>query len=229
MSLTSKSITAGLGALAVAVVVAIVTVPFVRHGVWQELDKLNPEAILIVFSLLGSALVGARVSVLWNLRQKRKELDLSTAHDFHGIYGEFFAVWKMWRYADRGGKQPGGSDSGFDRSELLERACGVEGRLESIIVRLACERHLSADDVRRLGEFRQLFQQLREAITRDEDLDWTYSEHPDYLQFKRLAVCVASLIVDDPRQPRPEAAVESLLVITSNRWERHAYGDFRKD
>src|SRR5262245_31485221 len=43
-------------------------------------------------------LVGQRLTVSWNLRQKYKEIDLATARDFHALYGEFFAIWKLWDY-----------------------------------------------------------------------------------------------------------------------------------
>jgi hypothetical protein len=42
--------------------------------------------------------VGQRLTVLWNLRQKYKEYDLETAREFHTLYGEFFAIWKLWDY-----------------------------------------------------------------------------------------------------------------------------------
>ena len=67
----------------------------------QKLELL--KAILTLgISLLTIALgwfVGQRLNVRWNLRQKQRELDLTTAHDFHMLYGEFFAIWKLWNYS----------------------------------------------------------------------------------------------------------------------------------
>ena len=60
-----------------------------------------------------------------------------------------------------------------ERRQLLQRACDAEGNLESILVRLSCERSLGREDISSLARFRQLFQQLREAIHADEDIDWT--------------------------------------------------------
>lgn len=34
----------------------------------------------------------------WNLQLKRRESDLATVKVFHNLYGEFFAVWKLWNY-----------------------------------------------------------------------------------------------------------------------------------
>lgn len=212
--------------LILAILAAIVAIPVLRQGVWTELGKLNPEAVLIGLSLLGSALVGTRISAAWNVRQKRKELDLATARDFHDIYGQFFAIWKMWEHTALD-KYRETDLIDFDRTVLLGRACEVEGRLESILVRLSCERALDAADVECLGVFRQVFQQLREAISANKDLAWYSSDHSDYLALKKLAVRVALMIVDDGVRPKADAAADSLVAVTSNRWEGRVRGGFR--
>ena len=213
--------------LILVILATIVAIPVLRHGVWTELGKLNPEAILIGLSLLGSALVGTRISAAWNVRQKRKELDLATARDFHDIYGEFFAIWKTWRFVIQNQSAGTGDLANLDRATLLVRVCDVEGRLESIFVRLSCERVLDVADVECLGRFRQLFQQLREAIFSSRELNWFSSEHPEYAAFKRLAVRVAMLIDDDRARPTPDAAEGSLRRITSNKWEQHVGGNYK--
>ncbi len=58
-------------------------------------------AISVVTLLLGW-LVGVRITAAWTLRQKRRELELSAAHELYRLYGEFFAVWKLWNYACSG-------------------------------------------------------------------------------------------------------------------------------
>jgi hypothetical protein len=220
-------IVAGVGALLAGGIIGLT--PSLRHAVWQEVLKFNPQVFLILLSLVGSALIGSRISAIWNLRQKQKELDLATARDFHALYGEFFAIWKLWRYAHRNERVGFAPSEGVERTELLRRACDVEGKLESTLVRLSCERVLGYEDIKAIGQFRQLFQQLREAIFANQDIDWGWSEHPEYVAFKTLATRVALLIVDDGRRPSKEAAAEALLEITSNKWEQYIRGDFRND
>jgi len=30
---------------------------------------------------------------------KTERTGIATARDFHALYGEFFAIWKLWRYS----------------------------------------------------------------------------------------------------------------------------------
>jgi len=96
----------------------------------------------------------------------------------------------------------------------LDRACSAEGKLESVLVRLACERVLERSAIAVLGQFRQLYQQLRQSIRDNRPLAWDHSDHPHYLAFKSSAPKVASLIV---KQKILEA--KSLQSVTSNEWE----------
>jgi hypothetical protein len=174
----------------------------------KEIPKLISGLILLGFAWL----VGQWISMSWNLRQKQKENELQTARDFHALYGEFFAIWKLWNYYVR--------DVGADqlpdvsRSSLLDRACTAEGKLESMLVRLACDGKLQPPQIAVLGQFRQLYQQLRQAIRDNRALAWDHSDHPHYLAFKSNAPKVASLIV---KQKVVEA--KSLQDITSNKRE----------
>ena len=138
--------------------------------------KEVPKLISGLF-LLGLAwLVGQRISMRWNMRQKQKENELQAARDFHGLHGEFFAIWKIWNYYVR--------DVGADqlpdlsRSSLLDRACSAEGKLESLLVRLACDGKLEPAEIAVLGQFRQLYQQLRQAIRDNRALAWDHSDNP---------------------------------------------------
>jgi hypothetical protein len=180
----------------------------------KELPKLAASLVLLGLAWF----VGQRLTIAWNLRQKQKEHDLATARDFHALYGEFFATWKLWNYYVR----DVGAESleGASRWNLLDRACKAEGKLESTLVRLACKRSLDDKDIELLGRFRQIYQQLREAIRDNRPLEWDYSEHPDYVMFKTLAPQVASLIVGrgTPFSARG-AASRVLMDITSNKWE----------
>lgn len=161
-------------------------------------------------------LVGHRLTMRWNLRQKQRELDLMTAHDFHKLYGEFFAIWKLWNYSLR-------AECGctVTRSDLLVRACAAEGAVESLFVRLAAGRDLRETDIKTLGRFRQGYQTLRETIRDNKKLDWSSSTHPEYLAFKELATAVAVLIVSEqpPRDALALKRAEALISITSNRGE----------
>ena len=180
----------------------------------NELPKLVTALVLLGLAWF----VGQRLTVAWNLRQKQKEHDLATARDFHALYGEFFAIWKLWNYyiRDVGAE----SFEGASRWNLLDRACEAEGKLESTLVRLACERSLDDKDIEVLGCFRQLYQQLREAIRDNKPLPWDYSEHPYYVAFKTLAPQVASLIVGrDTPLPAWEAMSRALINITSGEWK----------
>jgi hypothetical protein len=180
--------------------------------------ELAKGGISLVVTLIGLGvgwLVGQRLTYQWNLRQKRRESELATAQDLQRLYGEFFAIWKVWngvaREADPSACQ-----------EVLRRAAEAEGLLERVLVKLATERRLSPVDRDTLGKFRQAYQQLRGAIKRGQPLGWTSSEHPEYLAFKRLAVAV-TLIVQAEGGVTPVGADEafaSLRDITSNRHEK---------
>jgi hypothetical protein len=115
------------------------------HAAISEIPRFVSALILLGLAWL----VTQRVSVFWNLRQKQKENDLSTARDFHAIYGEFFAIWKLWNYYVRDVPDlkilPDAS-----RWTLLDRACIAEGKLETMLVRLVSEKELQPEDVKML-------------------------------------------------------------------------------
>jgi hypothetical protein len=172
----------------------------------------TPKLLTTLIFLGLGWVIGKRLTVLWTRRQKQNEQNLDAARDFHALYGEFFALWKLWNYyvRDLGAEAlPGAS-----RWQLLDRACGSEAKLESTLVRLASERSLTKKDVETLGRFRQRFQQLRESIRDNVPLEWDHSEHSDYVEFKTLAPQVAALIIGSARVRR-----ELLLKITSNIYE----------
>ncbi len=181
-----------------------------------ELLKAGLNLGVAVIAILLGGLVGQGLTMRWNLRQKRREFDLSAANEFHRLYGEFFAVWKLWNYSLNAAE-----DCTITSSELLIRASAAEGGIESLLVRLSANRELSLDDVRVLACFRQGYQNLREAIRDNRTLDWGSSSHPEYLAFKRLATYVALLIVSaaSPTSETARIRAEALIEITSNKWE----------
>ena len=197
---------------------------------------LTPTATLIV-----GWLVGYRLVAYWGLWQKRREQTLLLTNEFYKIYGDFFAIWKPWNCYLKYSRQAVPLDSernpsstsfisnnkiaavGSDRGwSLLERAAAAEGSMETMIVKLASERHLSEKEVETLARFRQGFQSLREVISDGKRLDWNYSEHIEYLAFKKLAVATSRLVstVDKNPVPSEKEAQKSLARITGNEWER---------
>ena len=173
-----------------------------------ELPKLVTTLVLLGLGWV----IGKQLTVLWSRRQKQNEQDLDAARDFHALYGDFFALWKLWNYYIR----DLGADAlpGASRWQLLDRACKSEAKLESTVVRLASQKALTGNDIDLLGRFRQRYQQLRESIRDNVALAWDHSEHPDYLEFKTLAPQVAAIIAGSGR-----ARKELLMKITSNMYE----------
>lgn len=185
----------------------------------ERLDRLLDSAVVeapklvtyLIFLGLGW-LVGKRLTVLWSRQQKSNEQDLDAVREFHALYGEFFALWKLWNYYlhDLGPQAlPGAS-----RWELLDRACKSEAKLEATLVRLASHKLLTDGEVVILGRFRQHYQMMRAAIRDNVPLGWDHSEHPDYIEFKKLAPQVAAIIVGDKVVDK-----DLLARITSNIYE----------
>src|SRR4051812_23242821 len=76
----------------------------------------------------------------------RHERDLAAAEELYGVYGQFFATWKAWEFAR--GRRPNDKGAVISqvRLDMLAQAAQVEGRYESLIVRLALEHRLSSAD-----------------------------------------------------------------------------------
>jgi len=190
---------------------------------WDKvLDSAAVETPKLVTSLVVVGLgwlIGKRLTVLWSRRQRQNEQDLEVAREFHELYGDFFALWKLWNYLvrDLGAEAlPGAS-----RWEILDRACKSEVKVESTLVRLASERRLTPGDIETLGRFRQRYQQLRECIRDNVPLEWDHSEHPDYLEFKTLAPQVAAIIAGiGPVRPQLLTKITSNVYETPNRRKR---------
>ena len=66
-----------------------------------ELEKALLATIPVLAGVLVTGLVGSRFGYWWNLQLKRREADLASMKTFHELYGEFFAVWKLWNYFAR--------------------------------------------------------------------------------------------------------------------------------
>lgn len=183
----------------------------------QEIIKSLLSLVVSVVTLGLGWFIGQRLSIYWAIRQKRRELELAAVSEFYKLYGEFFAVWKLWNEFCKGSSSIKQSQSLGDstRWELLQRASNAEGSLESLFVKLASEKKLVKTDIEILGKFRQAYQNLRESISNNQSLNWRYSGHPEYITFKRLAYLVANIILSDTEVRFTNALEE----ITSNVWE----------
>lgn len=199
-------------------------------ALWTESIKALPSLGVALVTLTLGWLVGNRLTARWDERKKHRELDLLALGVFYDIYGQFFAIWKLWSATPTG--LP---DAEEFRRGLLERAAEVEGRLESLLVRIATERKLSDRDAILLGCFRQAVQGLRESISDSVQLrsrvfrvsdqmlvtwEWAGSEAPPYVAFKALAAFVGELLTKRHQAVESTAVSSAIRKITSNRLER---------
>lgn len=181
----------------------------------QELIKAAISGVSGICLLILTWIVGQRLAYQWNVRQKRRELQLSSLQQFYAAYGDFFAVWKLWNRLER-------DAASFEdrRWELLKRAAAAEATVEGTLVKLSLELNLDGEDVSNLGRFRQAFQQLRESIRDNQHLPWRSGDCPEYKTFKALSITVAALLngkwSDSPLSR--DRAREQLMVITANKW-----------
>jgi hypothetical protein len=213
----SLAVIAGLPTLFIGISrPAFASTTWITQERWDKLlDSAAVESpkLLVYLVIAGIGwVIGRHLTILWSSRQKQVEQDLVAARDFHALYGEFFALWKLWNYYVR----DLGADAlpGASRWALLDRICASEAKLEATLVRLASQRALARDDIESLGRFRQRYQQLRECIKRNVALEWNHSEHPDYKEFKKLATQVAAIIAGTG-----PVSTEHLREITSNIYE----------
>lgn len=151
---------------------------------------LNLSIALVTLGL--GWFVGHRLTIKWNLIQKRREIDIATIQQFYSLYGEFKELSKTWRVIKRN------KDSKLIipqdiRWSLLARACVIESKNEAIMVKLATERHLETDALRDLGLFRQALQKLRESIRDDVEIPFA-SRGPEYIFFNDLAAHVGAIV-----------------------------------
>ncbi len=154
---------------------------------------------------------------MWATRQKRREFDLMRAEEFHKLYGEFFSLWKKWNSGFRKDDKP----SGASQQALFASACEMEGRNEALLLRIASTLSLTEMQQEAIGEFRQLFQRLRESIRDFEPLAWDSSGHEEYKRFKELACHVSAIVVlgKEPDECTLVQGQSALLAVTSNRHE----------
>lgn len=183
---------------------------------WHEAGKAGYSLLVSSLVLLAGWFVGARLTYGWNVKQKRRELQLSSSQQFYSAYGEFFVVWKLWDRLDHTNPQ-------FEEHkwELHKRAAAAEAIIEGTLVKVCSELNLKDQQTTNLGRFRQAFQQLRQSIRDDKPLPWPSSECAEYKAFKSLAVSFAILLGREwpSHTPSPQDASKQLMNVTSNEWE----------
>lgn len=171
------------------------------------------DYLILEFIKTGLALVvlvvtwffGQRILAYWELKKKRKELDIATATQFQHLYGEYKQLWRLWKvFSNR---------SEYDllvpdhtRWELLQRATAAESSVEAVIVKLTTERAINKTDIETLGLFRQAYQQLRQGIRDNKTLRLSH-ESPEYILFNELSDKVACLIMSGKQIDHPVAKV----------------------
>jgi hypothetical protein len=182
--------------------------------------KLFVAALGPILTVLLAWAVSQRLAAYWAIRQKVRESAIAAANEFYRHYGEFFAIWKLWNYYLEQHEE--GVIPEHTRWDLLQRAASAEAGIETTMVKVATERVLEDKDIEALGKFRQRYQSLRESIRDNRKLDWSQSDHPEYLAFKDCSCHLASLIasIDHGRRPSAQAARNTLRRITSNVWEK---------
>lgn len=190
--------------------------------------KAIPTLVVAVATLALGWFVGTGVTSRWEDTKKRRTLELETLARFYSLYGEFFAVWKLWSVYKKSRYLVGSERDPKEVWEILRRAAEVEGGFEAILVRLTQERVLSSSQVRDLARFREAYQCLRQAIRSNRTLDWWNKEHGDnghaqYATFKELASGVASIlsaepgrVVRQPIRPTPNVAMRNLTAATDS-------------
>lgn len=174
-------------------------------------------------TLLVAVLIGNSLTARNDALKKKRELDLNAAQRFFDLYGEFFAVWKLWNSVVSAKGIPFEFTNLPDlRWNLYARAAAAEGQVESLMVKVVTERSLDESDLRRLGQFRQAYQTLRESIRYRKAIEWHGSATPEYVAFKKLACAFAQILEGDTAN-KLERAQNQLRTITSNRHEKIWY------
>jgi len=105
----------------------------------QNLNTLGDIVVDIAKGVIGPLVtvilawaVGNRLSASWAWWQKRREQAQASAGDLFKLYGEFFAVWKLWNLALNKGETE-------QCWKLLERAAAAEASMEALLVKIACQ------------------------------------------------------------------------------------------
>src|SRR5215471_9599605 len=90
----------------------------------KVLEIVSPFLILLL-----TWYVGSRILDKYEIRKKKKEIDILIASEFYKLYGEFNSVWRVWKvHYDNYKHKSSLSGEALERYwELLKRASNVEG------------------------------------------------------------------------------------------------------
>lgn len=174
-----------------------------------------------IVALAVAGLVGNELAARSERRRKLRDLDLDLLHEFYRLYGEFFALLKLWDAWKRRGNSAATDPDGFGR--ILERSANAEGRVEALLLKVASERTPTCSEQDLLGAFRQCHQSLRESVGRDEAVEWNRANFEPYAAFKALACAVSQLLSSERSahwdQLEPREAIDAFRQVTSNTYE----------
>lgn len=191
---------------------------------WPESVILEAVKAAFGLALLASGwFIGQRIIARWELRKKRRELDVNTAVQFQQLYGELKEVGRLWREAKKPRAIPLELPKDL-RWSLLARGAAAESKFEAVVMKLASERELTDEQCSTLGLFRQACQQLRQSIRDDAPVSWS-DLGPEYRLFNDLAAEVTCLIAAG-HSVRPVAAgvacsnLEAIARVRSSRWKQ---------
>jgi hypothetical protein len=197
-----------------------------KHAFYLELIKTSLSLLVLGVTWL----LGQQILAYWEVQKKQKELDIGTATQFQQLYGEFKTVWRLWKiyYFNDLNNNKDITLKTFPppehlRWELLKRATAAEGSVESILVKMATERDLSANQLEYLGLFRQAYQQLREAIRDNKPINWK-REDAEYKLLNDLASETATIIFSSKHLKYSELSkgqmqLKTITDYTLNNWE----------
>lgn len=176
------------------------------------------ELYKVALTVLGTAVIGQFIVAAWQMRNKRRELEIAAAGQLQHLYGEFKDIWRLWKIFRR---QPPLFPE-HARYDLLRRATAAEAKVEALVMKLAVERALDEDDIRTIGLFKQGFQQLRQHIRDEQDMHFNY-KHPEYRLFNDLAAKLGAIILSDPpRRPPPGGVaarqLERIALVRKEQW-----------
>jgi hypothetical protein len=186
-------------------------------------DQFLPQAA----SGLVVALVGAGVawwlSKTYGERRARQERNLAAAEDVYRVYGHFFAAWKAWDFLSRKGASSVPPDTDPRVAAVLEQAATAEGEYETLLLRIAMEQDLSAEDERALWCLREAIKELRYSIRNREPLTWWSSDiheessgYEAYQTVKGLVALVTQILVRPlPRGTRRPGLPRSITLFRS--------------
>ena len=178
---------------------------------WDNVIDEIIKTVFACFTIGFGWFVGQRIISYWDIKKKRQELDIAIAREFHKLYGEFKELSRLWRAFTFTGKRT--QQFVFPdttRVDLLKRATASEGSVEAIVVKLATERDLTDDDIKTLGAFRQVYQQLRKAIRDGAPLESTYGT-ASYTLFNDLASKMTCIISSNKTKMCPTAEAPGIM------------------